>query len=1276
MNWKYQAFAALLAIGLSIFIVWNILFKDNQDNLDNLEKVLNHRADVSERPKQGRNLAIIFGIDDYQDNKFVDLGLATSDALAFHDILVANFGYQEKHIFFRTNSDANKNQIDTAFDNWLSAFYPKLNKNDSLIFFFAGHGEVVDTDLSNRNADEPTTYLAFVNSTKNGIRDNGISVREVRNQLQRIPCNQRAIILSCCYSGALFEETGPTIEMVQTNTPTNNKAFWGLTSGMNTPVPDLGIKNHSVLISALLEEMQDCCNSDFPDKRFTFEELAIRVKRRVKRQVWAIGGQSPVSGRLKERDGGISTADFIFVPTVPCLTPREREKLITQRLESADSVVQQLEYFSLFERAYNLYLDGQLDRARRDLSLCSPQHRNWEWHWLNHILHNLMPHSTLPQSSVALSISSKGVIAIGMGHSAIDGKLKIINTKTGNIFSKNTFAPGVTVVQFSPKQDFLVVGDREGHLTVWNSHCELTTRLDSTESAITAIQFTAKGDKLAIGRENGSVDIWDVSSQGEFQLISSMPTVLGSIKEITFSSNGQGIACVSIDGEIAYTSLTNLDSSQSIAEIPNVHSLGFLNSSTVIAVTDKELLQVSCVTGKINSRLRINDCTNAWFNHRSGYIICLEKSAFVFREIHQGNILDRLITQAGPYHAVEFSSPAGKFATINDIGHLLLQDVPLLKAPKNINVMGMNSQGTLALASDSSGLLDIYSPKSLARAKIPFSVSKKQISAFAFSFGKRELISLVTKSGHVSVWDLEEATQINSWSSTLNNISACAWHPNDEILVLANQDGLIEFWDVALGKQCRPKLRTGGSGITDLTVSPNGAFLAAAMKEYMATPSKSIVWDMSSDQRIVEFVPRHRGPSRNSEIVAVSFAEDSQYVVSATRGEGLAVVYLDAPKSIIQLPGERSEVKDVIAFGNRIVSVGDQITIRDTKTGHSVIQIEQKAQSVARNGDNIQIMTDNRGIISFNGSDPLEIASIPIEAYDAVPLSDGTLLIASLQTIDFQWGVAVWNIQRNKLEKTIALSDFAVRSIAISPVSPTMILARDGGELASYNITSGKKIWSTKVGSSSLSSCTFNRSGTKVVVGSEDGQIKIYNISGELVHGPIQISDKPISRILCPQDVDELLVASGTGRLSKWDCENAELTWDINAYKNSINDITFDSDENIVWSVGDNGDVISWSFTTAKQLSKITSYYQDIHSIVITPTEDSMMVGYSWDCNVLFWSTSQPLSFKTYNTGTQGGCRVRLSEDNAKVIAVASDTHGVRLFDTQALISKLKMSID
>lgn len=289
-----------------------------------------------------RKFAVVVGIDRYINPELSPLDNAVNDAREFSELLKTEFGFLAEDVLLLIDSDATKSRILGALDEWLSA--KALQKDDALLWFFAGHGDSADGDPG---ADGGC--LAPVDAWHDDF-ESWISVPALKERLQRVPCRHRAVLLDCCYSGSLFRTPRGQASVTSTSTSLSNHssdeasegarfgvsrlpistedsflstclanpAFCGLSAGRMTPVSDgLGENRHSIFTSALMDVMRERANSSRQDHAFTFSQLAVQVQERVANA--SSSRQVPDWGVLDDRAAG----DFVFTPTVRRATPRE-----------------------------------------------------------------------------------------------------------------------------------------------------------------------------------------------------------------------------------------------------------------------------------------------------------------------------------------------------------------------------------------------------------------------------------------------------------------------------------------------------------------------------------------------------------------------------------------------------------------------------------------------------------------------------------------------------------------------------------------------------------------------------------------------------------------------------------------------------------------------------------------------------------------------------------------------------------------------------------------
>ncbi len=193
--------------------------------------------------KIGTYRALIIGIQDYNDPKISKLETPLNDALAMADILKDKYG-------FRVSTLLDKKATKKAIYNHLRDLTRKAKPNDSVLIYYAGHGDIDRTFNDgwwipvDAVGGDPFTYL-----------DN----TQIQKTMASIKAKHVLLISDSCYSGTLFGQARAMPEIIDDKyylNLYNEKSRWGITSGNKTPVSDTGSENHSVFAYQLIKKLK------------------------------------------------------------------------------------------------------------------------------------------------------------------------------------------------------------------------------------------------------------------------------------------------------------------------------------------------------------------------------------------------------------------------------------------------------------------------------------------------------------------------------------------------------------------------------------------------------------------------------------------------------------------------------------------------------------------------------------------------------------------------------------------------------------------------------------------------------------------------------------------------------------------------------------------------------------------------------------------------------------------------------------------------------------
>lgn len=187
-----------------------------------------------------RKVALVIGLNGYDDRRIPQLINAAPDAAAVGQTLTSQLGYEVLRL-----NDPTKAEIFKA----LNALASRVRPEDSLIVYFAGHGELVErTGMGywiprDARADDPRTW---------------ISNNDINRVLTVARSQQIAVLADSCYSGAFAREArleGTGSRRLEDYL--GRRAVTVMTSGGDEPVADEGKDGHSVFAFNLMKQLRE-----------------------------------------------------------------------------------------------------------------------------------------------------------------------------------------------------------------------------------------------------------------------------------------------------------------------------------------------------------------------------------------------------------------------------------------------------------------------------------------------------------------------------------------------------------------------------------------------------------------------------------------------------------------------------------------------------------------------------------------------------------------------------------------------------------------------------------------------------------------------------------------------------------------------------------------------------------------------------------------------------------------------------------------------------------
>ena len=164
------------------------------------ERVSSKRESRAPQPKSmnpslAKRWGVVIGINDYR--QITPLNYAVNDAKAVGDKL-NNLGFDE--VIYLENEAATKSGIEGTLNELVN----KVGPDDTVVVFFAGHGNTVEM----ANGSRMGYWIPFDGNMEQAIAT-GISMDTVRLLSQAIPARYLLYLIDACYSGLALRQMWP-----------------------------------------------------------------------------------------------------------------------------------------------------------------------------------------------------------------------------------------------------------------------------------------------------------------------------------------------------------------------------------------------------------------------------------------------------------------------------------------------------------------------------------------------------------------------------------------------------------------------------------------------------------------------------------------------------------------------------------------------------------------------------------------------------------------------------------------------------------------------------------------------------------------------------------------------------------------------------------------------------------------------------------------------------------------------------------------------------------
>jgi len=190
--------------------------------------------------------------------------------------------------------------------------------------------------------------------------------------------------------------------------------------------------------------------------------------------------------------------------------------------------------------------------------------------------------------------------------------------------------------------------------------------------------------------------------------------------------------------------------------------------------------------------------------------------------------------------------------------------------------------------------------------------------------------------------------------------------------------------------------------------------------------------------------------------------------------------------------------------------------------------------------------------------------------------------------------------------------------------------------------------------SGEVNAVTYNPDGTRVVTGSSDTTLIIWDITTGAQVSVLNGHENPITSIAFSPDGTQLLTGSERSELFIWDVETGDIVLDIDDVRGRVMDAVWLPNGLQVASVSSNRRVVIWDLITGLEVIRLEGHTDNIMSLAISP-DGNFLYSASEDETIIEWNLSTGLPARRFRGHEASVMDVTLSADGNQMYTASID---------------------
>lgn len=664
-----------------------------------------------------------------------------------------------------------------------------------------------------------------------------------------------------------------------------------------------------------------------------------------------------------------------------------------------------------------------------------------------------------------------------------------------------------------------------------------------------------------------------------------------------------------------------------------------------------------------------------------------------------------LLRYGGPVRAAGFSPKGDRVVTASLNGRVLVWGIERVGIPTEVLekhrggvfAASFDRTGSRVVTASADGTALLWAPDS---EPYPLAGPAGKGQAVAFS-PDGQWVAVAMLDGTARIWSSDGSELLATLGDAGTALTDLSFSPDGRRLVTATGDGNVRVWaipDAASSSSpfVEPLLSLEGhrGGVGDVDFSPDGRQIVTASDDgtvrlWGATSGTEIhaldrghrpLWRArfdalggrvvvgSQDGGLWIWTPGESGEplqlsDRSKPISSALFSPDGRRVVSIDSGGTLKIWDAESGKQLDQRQGQAPCLAFDAADSGRLLAIPrESIEQEDGDRGSRIVAAELSPDQ------------EWAATVSNDGTVTLRLMEngAPGRPITVLAGARGDILAAAFKPDDSRvftlsaYGLREWRLrgsERPELERVDYLgTPKGVRIASFGPSGTQLVLVDDGGEAWVWATAPSRGPIPLKANvPGRVRTAGFNRDGSLVVTGSEDGTARVWNaLSGKHLAN-LKGHHFALRDVSLSPDGRNVVTASDDGTARIWDVTSGEQTAILSGHRFAIRAAEFSPDGTQVVTASDDGTARIWDPITEKMRHELKGHGGPVLAASFDPRGDKIVTA-SEDGTARVWLASSLCSINSSNPECRGeGDAIVLLGHRGPILTASFDTSGEKV---------------